>query len=756
MPYPVCVFIKKSDGSYFQVRDSDLALIDEWKWSSTQYNVRDFAIDTLGNIFFAKGDTYVRKHAEDGTVIKIQTAPYVRYTFDTVLNSYGYVCNLQKNSDGYYYSGRGYTKDENLDYVQTVYTEFTRNVSYTGIVFEDHYIFYLSRNGVIEKWTTEGYKVKLGEIDISGYSPANLAFIDDYIVFGSGSKLCKVSKAGGAITELPILWDAVTGEPDPPEDGLIIGEIHVGRLTNTTFVVAFECKPSGTDNPYKWFLRKYNLAGSQIGSTIDLGEQSWVSLGSYFDVGEVSPSVVTNEVTNIVAVEGSESATFNANLTNGSGKCHMRGFQYYDVETPGTIWNITYISGYYDNGTYSHTTSSHLTVGHTYKVRAKVQNAIELVYGEWVEFTIPESGVTTEAVSQVGIDHAKGNGTVTGSNITERGFEVKLTFSGTLREAINHSIAGFKGDFSYNIATGKHEGTLIKTVTEEGDFEEGAFVGDLGRFPIAVASDKLFADETYEYRAYAIIDGETYHGDYVEFTTNSYPSGEGPNYDAVSPATPIVEPIPEEEEEVPEFEWPEEIIPELEWPKFEVPPFEFDPDISFGRTFGAFLRRLDTKKDWKTLREKCIIYQENMNQFALTINHNMLVLKYLINDIVEYIDGDVYPSDLKLMNSSQHLTPLYLEEISPNGFKDIINDFRLKDVTNVHELNQNFTKILQSLNSLYESDYTTEPISYDAIEYRDTQPTAKRMILQLEDMRRKSREVRRLVIRNIKRIFTYV
>jgi len=377
-------------------------------------------------------------------------------------------------------------------------------------------------------------------------------------------------------------------------------------------------------------------------------------------------------------------------------------------------------------------------------------------YSPKLLITYTPAGVTTEAASQVGIDHAKGNGTITGSNITERGFEVKLTFSGTLKEAINHSIAGFKGDFSYNIATGKYEGTLIKTVTEAGSFEEGAFVGDLGRFPIAVASDKLFAEETYEYRAYAIIDGETYYGDYVEFTTNSYPSGEGPDEDAVSPATPIIELIPEEEEEIPEFEWPEEIIPELEWPEIDIPPFEFDPDISFGRTFGAFLRRLDTKKDWKTLREKCIIYQENMNQFALTVNHNMLVLKYLINDIVEYINGDVYPSDLELMNSSQHLTPLYLEEISPNGFKDIINDFRLKDVTNVHELNQNFTKILQSLNSLYESDYTTEPISYDAIEYRDTQPTAKRMILQLEDMRRKSREVRRLVIRNIKRIFTYV
>jgi len=386
-------------------------------------------------------------------------------------------------------------------------------------------------------------------------------------------------------------------------------------------------------------------------------------------------------------------------------------------------------------------------------VRAYAYNSMGYAYGDEVEFTtLTADEVTTEAASSVGIDHAKGNGTATGDS-TERGFEVKLAFSGTLREAVNRGIAGFVGDFTYNTGTGKWEGTLVKTITETGSFVAESFIDDLGRFPIAVATDKLFAAETYDYRARATIGGIVYYGDWVEFITAGYPAGEGPD-DIVSPGTPIIEPPPPIEEE--EFEWPELIYPPWMWPEFDIPPFEFDPSITFGKTFGAFLRGLDTKKDWITLREKCIIYQENMNEFVLTTNHNNLVIKNLVIDIIAYIDGDVYPSDLELVGSSLQLTPLYLEEISPSGFKDIINDFRLKDVCNVYTLNLNFKKILSSLNSLYESDYVTEPISYNTIEYMDIQPTAKRMILQLEDMRKKYREVRRLTVRNMRRIFTYV
>ena len=468
------------------------------------------------------------------------------------------------------------------------------------------------------------------------------------------------------------------------------------------------------------------------------------------------PTVETDEATNMNHTR----CTLNGEITHNGYWLGAYGFEWKKGEDGEVISHQVGSSTSQLVSTFLYNTENDAFDSCTlYYYRAWCSNEAGKGYGEWKLFTtLCYAEVTTEPPTQVGIDHAKGNGTATGENITERGFEVKLAFSGTLREAINYSIAGFKGDFEYNLGTGKWEGTLVKTVTETGSFEEGAFIGDLGRFPIAVTSDTLFAGATYDYRAHAVIDGETYYGEWVEFTMATYPAGEGPD-DVISPAEPIIEPIPEDElpeDELPEFEWPEIVFPPWEWPEFDIPPFEFDPSITFGRTFGAFLRGLDTKKDWKTLREKCIIYQENMNEFSLTVNHNSLVLRNLVNDIITYISGDVYPSDLKLVESSQQLTPLYLEEISPDGFKDIINDFRFKDVCNVHTLNANFQKILNSLNSLYESDYMKEPIYYNTTEYIDIQPTARRMILQLEDMRKKSGEITRLTIRNMKRIFTYV
>ena len=385
-------------------------------------------------------------------------------------------------------------------------------------------------------------------------------------------------------------------------------------------------------------------------------------------------------------------------------------------------------------------------------------------------------------------EFADGNGTIVSEiNATERGFEIKHEVSGTLYNNIDHGMAGFEGDTDWDIDSGWY-GTLIKIEHEHGDFEEGAFTLVLGDFP-AFAFDKLFAGESYTYRAYAIIDGVKYYEvpeKWVAFSLGTYAGADAlPNPGSGdSPFVPIVEPIIEPTTpEVPPFKWPEEVFPPYteyppwsyppftyppwEWPGVELPPWQdptfnwspepgIDPSIIFGKTFSAFMRGLDTKKDWETLREKCIIYQENMNQDTLTINHNTTVLKNTVNDIIEYVKGSVYASDLVPMNSCQQLTPLYQEEISPNGFKDIINDFRLKDVNNTYVLNENFMKLVNSLNSLVESDYRIEPISYNASEYIDIEPTAKRMILQLSDMDKKFKEVRRLMALNFKRIFSYI
>jgi len=395
------------------------------------------------------------------------------------------------------------------------------------------------------------------------------------------------------------------------------------------------------------------------------------------------PTAVTNNYTD----KTGSSARFNGEITDSGYWLDDYGFEW-KQGLEGEISSITVGSNRATGLEFSYNKTG---LSGTIYFRAWGENGAGRGYGEWK--VISFDAVTTEPPTQVGVDHAKGNGTATGDNITERGFEIKFEFSGTLYDLIKHHIAGFEGDQDLITPFNVWEATLIKTVTETGIFEAESFVGDLGKWPIATFSDTLFAAKTYEYRAYAIIDGDTYYGEWVEFTTASYPAGEGPDEDAISPTVPIIEPADEEEEILP-WEWPDILFPEWEWPPFDIPPFEFDPDITFGRIFGVYMRKIDAKKDWKTLREKCIIYQENMNQFALTINHNMLVLKYLVNDIITYINGDVYPSDLKLMNSSQQLTPLYLEEISPDGFKDIINDFRFRDICNAYELELNFKKIL--------------------------------------------------------------
>ena len=232
MVYPVRIFLRKSDGSYFQVRDYDLALINEWKYSSTRYIVRDFAVDTLGNIYFSRGDTYVRQYTEDGTLIKTKVAPAVRYVYETAFNIYGYVINLQKDYSGYTFSVHGYTKDGNLDYAETPnYKQFTYNqTSYGGIVPDDENasIYYVSRPSNIEKWQAGVGGGLLDTIDITPHVPGNLVMINGNIVFGTTTKICKVSKTGGAVTELSILYDVITGTPDPPVDGLVFNGIHVG------------------------------------------------------------------------------------------------------------------------------------------------------------------------------------------------------------------------------------------------------------------------------------------------------------------------------------------------------------------------------------------------------------------------------------------------------------------------------------------------------------------------------------------------
>ena len=314
--------------------------------------------------------------------------------------------------------------------------------------------------------------------------------------------------------------------------------------------------------------------------------------------------------------------------------------------------------------------------------------------------------VTTQAATEIGYQAAMGNGTIVSStNATERGFEVKLSFSSTLNDYIQHRIAGFLGDVTFSSAT-NWSGTLTKTETDTGDFAEGAYELVLGYpsvlgNPSSVFSDKLFKCESYTYRAYAIISDVTYYGDYVAFDTLC-DDGNNPG-DDISEGDPTVPIIPiEPEPEIPPFEWePEEDEPYPPWDW--TPPEWNQPDYpGLDWTIDFYYRKPYTKKDLDELRKKCIIYNKNSIEFALVLRHNMNVLKEFFNMMTDYMSAEEY-NDFTDLIPPQRLKELYLDPLNPVDFRDMINGFIRNTVDNNIAVNRNFKLIQDGL-----SDYETE------------------------------------------------
>ena len=317
-----------------------------------------------------------------------------------------------------------------------------------------------------------------------------------------------------------------------------------------------------------------------------------------------------------------------------------------------------------------------------------------------------EPVVTTQAATEIGYQAAMGNGTIVSStNATERGFEVKLSFSSTLNDYIQHRIAGFLGDVTFSSAT-NWSGTLTKTETDTGDFAEGAYELVLGYpsvlgNPSSVFSDKLFKCESYTYRAYAIISDVTYYGDYVAFDTLC-DDGNNPG-DDISEGDPTVPIIPiEPEPEIPPFEWePEEDEPYPPWDW--TPPEWNQPDYpGLDWTIDFYYRKPYTKKDLDELRKKCIIYNKNSIEFALVLRHNMNVLKEFFNMMTDYMSAEEY-NDFTDLIPPQRLKELYLDPLNPVDFRDMINGFIRNTVDNNIAVNRNFKLIQDGL-----SDYETE------------------------------------------------
>lgn len=321
--------------------------------------------------------------------------------------------------------------------------------------------------------------------------------------------------------------------------------------------------------------------------------------------------------------------------------------------------------------------------------------------------TYTEAAITTDAASEIGYQAAMGNGTVDTGSPTERGFEVRLSFSGTLNDYINHSIAGFTGDVTWDIVN-KWNGTLTKTESETGTFSTGAYELVLGYpsvlgDPSSVFNDKLFKCESHTYRAYMVIDSTTYYGDYVAFDTLCDAGEEQQPTDDISEGDPIVPIIPEEPPEYPPFppwEPPEPVYPP--WILPDLPPWEF-PDYPPMSWVGDFYyRKPYTKKDLDDLRKKCIIYNKNSIEFALVLRHNMNVLREFFNMMTDYMSTEEF-NDFTDLIPPQRLKELYLDPLEINDFRDMINGFIRNTVDNNIAVNRNFKLIQDGL-----SDYETE------------------------------------------------
>ena len=394
---------------------------------------------------------------------------------------------------------------------------------------------------------------------------------------------------------------------------------------------------------------------------------------------------------------------------NGSNYTHVTewGFEIRLKSTEEIIKTVTWTGTRKRNLSWTtELTYPDLDYSTTYEGRGYAITEDGTGYGDWIEFTtrVLPASVTTQAATQIAYKCAMGSGTITsGTNATERGFEVKVAVDlYGIAACVWWALIGFidVGDLVFD--TGQYIGTLTKTERDTGDFAEGAYdivLGYPGVFgePNYKYDDALEACTSYTYRAYAIIDGVTYYGDYVAFDTLCYPTGEHHPNDDISDGDPTVPIIPIEPE-YPPFP-PIEPPPEIPYPPLpDIPPWEPPdyPPLSFVGDF--YYHKPYTKKDLDELRKKCIIYNKNSVEFAIVLRHNMNVLREFFNIMTDYMDKDEF-NDFTDIIPPQRLKELYLDPLEVNDFKDMINGFIRNTVDNNIAVNRNFNLIQEGLSS---------------------------------------------------------
>ena len=447
----------------------------------------------------------------------------------------------------------------------------------------------------------------------------------------------------------------------------------------------------------------------------------------YIEITVTIPIVQTDDATNVT----SESATINGTITDNGNYLGAQGFEY-KKGAEGDVTSVE-VSRY---GTFKKDLTG-LDTGATYYYRAWGENEAGKGYGDWVEFTT-ESTVTVTTqdptlTDDLGFPYYKcamGNGTiVSGSNITQRGFEVKVAvdYFGVGGD-IWWGLIGFNdtGLIVYH-DYGQRTGYLVKIEYDHGtpyDPELGAYVVPLGKSGVfAGECDYAFNDAleectSYTYRAYIIVDEVTYYGEYVAFDMPCYPEyhckddiSDGDPCVPIIPILPIL-PIDIEEPIFPDFEWePEDPmwdIPDLPdlpnlppWYLPDLPEWEW-PDYPVASFVGDFYyRKPYTKKDLDYLRKKCIIYNKNSVEFALVLRHNMNVLREFFNMMTDYMSKDEF-NDFTDRIPPQRLKELSLDPLEPTDFRDMINGFIRNTVDNNIAVNRNFNLIQEGL-----SDYET-------------------------------------------------
>jgi hypothetical protein len=198
-----------------------------------------------------------------------------------------------------------------------------------------------------------------------------------------------------------------------------------------------------------------------------------------------TPVVTTQAVTGI----GTTTARGNGNITYlGSPDPTEHGVCWNTTGTPTTADNITEEGGASATGAFTSDMTG-LSPNTPYYVRAYATNSADTVYGNEVTFTTdPQaSTVTTQAVTDIGITTATGNGNITDLGIpdpTEHG--VCWNTTGTPTTADNKT----------------EEGAASAT---------GAFTSDI---------TGLSPNTPYYVRAYATNSADTVYGEEVTFTTN--------------------------------------------------------------------------------------------------------------------------------------------------------------------------------------------------------------------------------------------